>query len=165
MQMQKKVICRGITISTLACVMAITLPSHAVKAQEMLPLFGDVTIGKKFSPDPVMMRGMSGGYTPGRIIAGRRDTPTGACTGFFDRKPDHTLQLNHKFKYLRLKVRSPEDTTLIVKGPDGVWCNDDFQGQNPEIVGDWLPGQYQLWIGSFSRRGYFPYTIEITEVK
>jgi hypothetical protein len=154
-----------IKLSVLACVVAIALPTNAAKAQEILPLFGDVTIGNRFSPDPIMMRGMSGGPTSGRSIAGRRDTPTGACTGFFDEKPDHTLQLTHKFNYLRLRVLSPEDTTLIVKGPDGIWCSDDFKGQNPEIVGQWLPGQYQLWIGSFGKNLYFPYTIEITEVK
>ncbi len=163
--MTKVSIYQRIKLSFVISVIAIAFPPNVAKAQEILPMFGDVTIGNKFSPDPILMRGMSGGSTSGKSIAGRRDTPTGACTGFFDAKPDHTLQLKRKFDYLKLKVTSPGDTALIIKGPDGVWCNDDFKGQNPEIVGEWLPGQYQLWLGSFLKNKYFPYTIEITEVK
>lgn len=128
-------------------------------------LFGDVTVSRKFSPDPLKVRGMSGGTMSGKQIAGRYETPTGPCTGFFDEKPDHTLELTSKFDYLKLLVESPEDTTLIVKGPGGTWCNDDFEGKNPGIVGEWLPGTYNIWIGSFRKDRYFPYTLEITEVK
>ena len=164
--MTKSLIYQKIKLSFVICVIAIAFSSNAAKAQEiLLPMFGNVTIGNQFSPDPMKMRGMSGGSTPGKSIAGRRDTPTGACTGFFDQKPDHTLHLNRKFDYLKLKVSSPGDTALIIKGPDGIWCNDDFKGKNPEIVGEWLPGKYELWLGSFVKGEYFPYTIEITEVK
>jgi len=160
-----KTLHQRIKLSFLVCVIAIAFPLNSAKAQKILPMFGDVTIDKNFSPDPMLMRGVSGGSTPGRVIAGRRDTPTGACTGFFDEKPDHTLRLNRKFDYLKLKVTSSGDTALIVKGPDGIWCNDDLKGKNPEIVGEWLPGQYQLWLGSFSQDKHLPYTITITDIK
>ncbi len=127
--------------------------------------FGDVTIGRKFSPDPWTVRGMSGGTLTGRQVAGRGETPTGPCTGFFDQKPDHTLELTSKFDYLKIKVESPEDTTLVISGPGGSWCNDDFDGKNPGIIGEWLPGTYNIWIGSYKKDQYLPYTLEVTKVK
>jgi hypothetical protein len=54
---------------------------------------------------------------------------------------------------------------MIIKGPGGVWCNDDFDGKNPGIVGEWLLGTYQIWIGSYKEKEYLPYTLKITEVK
>jgi hypothetical protein len=66
---------------------------------------------------------------------------------------------------MKLVVESPEDTTLIIKGPGGTWCNDEFEGKNPGIVGEWLSGNYEVWIGSYKKEQYLPYTLKITEVK
>ncbi|MTJ08323.1 hypothetical protein FJR38_02190 [Anabaena sp. UHCC 0253] len=135
-------------------------------AQPASPIFGDVTIKHPFSPDPLTVRGMSGGSIPATQIAGKKETqPTGPCKGFVDLAPDHTLNLISKFDYLKLVVQSPADTTMIIKGPGGTWCNDDFDGKNPGIVGEWLPGKYQIWIGSYEKNDYLPYTLQITEVK
>ncbi|MFM7363661.1 MAG: hypothetical protein ACKO11_03975 [Cuspidothrix sp.] len=135
-------------------------------AQTASPIFQDVTIDHKFSPDPLTVRGMSGGSISGDTIAGKKETPpTGLCKGFVDKDPDHTLKLMSKFDYLKLVVDSPADTTMIIKGPGGVWCNDDFDGKNPGIVGEWLPGAYQIWIGSYQEKEYLPYTLKITKVK
>ncbi|MBF2064099.1 MAG: hypothetical protein IGS39_06700 [Calothrix sp. C42_A2020_038] len=136
-----------------------------VYAQETPPIFGDVTIGTKFSPDPITVRGMSGGEIPGQKVTNVTETPTGPCTGYFDEKPDHTIELKNRFEYLKLQVQSPADTTLIVRGPGGTWCNDDLDGKNPGIVGEWLPGTYNVWIGSYEKTKYIPYTLQITEVK
>ncbi|WP_211173408.1 hypothetical protein [Brasilonema bromeliae] len=136
------------------------------RAQETSPpFFEDVVIDQNFSPDPFIVRGMSGGSVPGREIARRRETPTGTCTGYFDEEPDHTIELTSKFDYLKIEVRSPEDTTLIIRGPGGSWCNDDFDGKNPGMIGEWLPGTYYVWIGSFKKDRYFPYTLRITQIK
>jgi hypothetical protein len=82
-----------------------------------------------------------------------------------DETPDHTIKLNSNFDYLKLQVQSPQDTTIVVKGPGGTWCNDDVNGKNPGISGEWLPGNYQVWVGSYEKDKYFPYTLQITEVK
>ncbi|TVP58506.1 MAG: hypothetical protein EA343_21395 [Nodularia sp. (in: Bacteria)] len=146
--------------------LGITSVFHAVaNAQEAPPIFGDITIKRQFSPDPLTVRGMSGGSVPGKKVAGRSETPTGPCTGFVDETPGHTLKLTSAFEYLKLLVESPQDTTMIVKGPGGTWCNDDFEGKNPGIVGEWLPGSYQIWVGSYEKDKYYPYTLQITEVK
>jgi hypothetical protein len=134
-------------------------------AQEASPIFGDVTIQHPFSPDPLAVRGMSGGSIPGSKIAGKKETPIGQCKGFTDQAPDHTVKLTSKFDYLKLVVDSPADTTMIIKGPGGTWCNDDFDGKNPGIVGEWLPGTYRIWIGSYKENEYPPYTLKITEGK
>jgi hypothetical protein len=149
----------------LATVAVTSIVNTSVRAQEVPPIFGDVVIGKKFAPDPITVRGMSGGEIPGKQITNAPDTPTGACAGYYDEKPDHTIELKNRFEYLRLRVESPADTTLIVKGPGGTWCNDDLDGKNPGIVGEWLPGTYNVWIGSYKQNSYIPYTLKITEVK
>ncbi|GAX36679.1 hypothetical protein NIES3585_27150 [Nodularia sp. NIES-3585] len=146
--------------------LGITSVTHAVAdAQEAAPIFGNITIKRQFSPDPLTVRGMSGGSVSGKNVAGRSKTPTGPCTGFVDETPGHTLKLTSAFESLKLIVDSPQDTTMIVKGPGGTWCNDDFEGKNPGIVGEWLPGNYEIWVGSYEKGKYFPYTLQITEVK
>ncbi|WP_414546623.1 hypothetical protein [Nostoc sp. CCY0012] len=164
--MSKIILNKGIKLSLMIVMVSVSAAIHVIAdAQEAPPIFGDITINQQFSPDPLTVRGMSGGSVPGKQIAGRSETPTGPCTGFVDETPGHTLKLKSAFEYLKLLVQSPQDTTMIVKGPGGTWCNDDFEGKNPGIVGEWLPGDYQVWVGSYEQGKYFPYTLQITEVK
>ncbi len=157
---------RGTRLSLTILTLFLTSTIHArADAQKTPPIFGDITISDKFSPDPFIVRGMSGGSVPGKQVAKRVQTATGPCTGFVDEAPDHTLVLTSKFNYLKLQVESPADTTLIIKGPGGTWCNDEFNGQNPGMVGEWLPGTYQIWVGSYEQGKYLPYTLQITKVK
>ncbi|MFH7026833.1 MAG: hypothetical protein ACHBN1_15835 [Heteroscytonema crispum UTEX LB 1556] len=163
--MLRKVLVKGIKLSFAILAIAIAEANTAYAQETPPPIFGDVTIGRKFSPDPWTVRGMSGGTIPASQVAGRGETATGPCMGFVDEKPDHTLVLTSKFDYLKLKVQSPEDTTLIVSGPGGSWCNDEFDGKNPGIIGEWLAGTYRIWIGSYNKENYLPYTLEITEAE
>lgn len=128
-------------------------------------IFENVTIRPRFSPDPMTIRGISGGSVPATTVAGRRETPTGPCVGFVDEPPDHTLVLTSFFNYLSLQVESPQDTTLVVSGPGGTWCNDDFQGKNPGIAGQWQPGTYRVWVGSYDKNNYHAYIIRMSEVR
>ncbi len=166
--MSNKLLSKAIKLSLLFLSLATASGINTeVKAQETPPpIFGDITIERPLSKDPLTARGMSGGTIPGKNIADNRtDTPTGACTGYMDREPDHTLKLKNKFDYMKLVIESPEDTTLIIKGPGGTWCNDEFEDKNPGIVGEWLEGNYEVWIGSYQKEHYFPYTLKITELK
>lgn len=144
---------------------ALFAPTLAQPVQ--LPLFERVTVSPKFEPDPIAIRGISGGEVAAEKIAGRQETPTGPCAGFADEEPDHILTLTAFFNYLSLQVESPQDTTLIVRGPGGSWCSDDqmSRGKNPGIAGQWLAGTYEIWIGSYKPKSYQPYALEITEVK
>jgi hypothetical protein len=75
------------------------------------------------------IRGISGGSVAANSVAGRKETPTGPCVGFVDEPPDHTINLTSFFNYLSLVVESPQDTTLVISGPGGSWCNDDFRAK------------------------------------
>lgn len=165
--MSTKLTNRAINLSfallSLTSVFAIDKVASAQKTPP--PIFGDITIKHPLTKDPLTVRGMSGGTISAKKIAGRTDTPTGACTGYMDREPDHTLRLKSKFDYMKLVVESPEDTTLVIKGPGGTWCNDEFENKNPGIVGEWLSGNYKVWIGSYKKEHYLPYTLKITEAK
>jgi hypothetical protein len=85
--------------------------------------------------------------------------------GYVDQQPDHTIVLTEFFDYLRLEVQSPENTTLVVRGPGGVWCNDTYNGQNPGIAGQWFSGTYQVWVGSGTPDTYHPYVIRISQAR
>ena len=147
-------------------------------------IFENVTIAPEFAPDPMQIKGISGGCIPaGPLeapshrnlsdgcaptddhITGVAETQTGPCVGFVDQQPDHTLELTTFFDYLSLKVHSPGDTTLTITGPGGTWCSDDSQDKNPIVAGQWLPGIYQIWVGSYEKNQYYPYIITISQVK
>lgn len=161
-KMSTKLISRAIKLSfVFLSVTTTSLISTVVNAEEA-PIFGDITIEHPLK-EPLTVRGMSGGTIPVKQITDRTDTPTGACTGYIDKEPDHTLRLKNKFDYMKLVIESPEDTTLVVQGPGGTWCNDEFEDKNPGIVGEWLGGEYYVWIGSYKQEQYLPYTLIITE--
>ncbi len=132
------------------------------------PIFEHLTLSPDLAVmgDPIILDGVSGGSIPARQVAGRRDTPTGACLGFVERAPDLTLTLTDFFDYLSLQVISPRDTTLVVRGPGGSWCNDDYAGtKNPGVAGQWLAGTYEIWIGSYQDRDYHPYRIQLSQIR
>ncbi|MGA9379375.1 MAG: hypothetical protein WBV73_11455 [Phormidium sp.] len=130
-----------------------------------IPIFQSITINPQFRPDPQIVQGISGGMEFAREVAGRRDTEIGPCTGFVDRHPNHTLLITSPLNYLRVQVISPADTTLIISGPGGTWCNDDYQGKNAGIAGQWLPGTYSIWVGSYRQNRYAPYKILFSEIE
>ncbi|MGB3405288.1 MAG: hypothetical protein WBA77_21570 [Microcoleaceae cyanobacterium] len=127
------------------------------------PIFENITLSPNFTPDPLTVRGLSGGSVLAEKTTGRAKTPTGLCIGFIDEQPDHTLVLRDFFNYLSLRVKSNADTILVIKGPGGSWCSDNNEGINPGITGQWLSGTYQIWVGSYQSDGYHPYIINITD--
>lgn len=145
-----------------SCLTEAIVLTSMVQAQSP-PMFENVTLSPKFSPDPTEVRGISGGSVSAREVAGQADTPTGGCLGFVDAQPNHTIELKAFFNYLSLQVQSPEDTTIVVKGPGGTWCNDDFQDKNAGLDGQWLAGTYQVWVGNYKKEKATPYTLRITE--
>lgn len=59
------------------------------------------------------------------------------------------MVLETNFSNLEMRVESDLDTTLVISGPGGVWCNDDSGSKNPAIAGAWLPGTYRIWVGAY----------------
>ena len=122
----------------------------------------DLTLNRNTLSQPVTIQGISGGTITALEIAQTDNTSTGYCDGFANRQPNHILKLDNFFEYLRIEVESSADTTILVRGAGGVWCNDDAGSANPVIEGRWQPGIYQVWVGSYRKNSNNDYKIKIT---
>ena len=129
-----------------------SLSAAASQANALSPGFGSVEL-----------KGTAGGDVAARDIAGRSDTATGPCVGFTGSQPNHVLRLNAGFNDLTVLIKSGTDTTLVVKGPGGTWCNDDFQGKNAGLDGQWQAGEYRVWVGTQVKNQSIGYTLRATE--
>ena len=137
--------------------------AESLPAKKSALMFQDITISPQLNHDPEVVRGISGGAEETTKVSGRSKTETGDCIGFVDALPDHKITLTNSFKFLNLKVLSSGDTVLLIRGPGGSWCNDDTNGRNPSISGEWLKGTYEVWIGSYELNSSHPYLLQITE--
>jgi len=155
----------GLMLSTIASLFLVSLSALLTPlTQAQTPSNSStITLSPGFSPNPTELGGTVNGTTSLKEIVGQSDSPTGQCTGFADTRPDLTIVLTDFFNSLSLLVTSSDDTALAVKGPGGIWCNDDFQGKNPGISGQWLPGIYKIWVSSYSKDHHPAYTVQITE--
>jgi hypothetical protein len=88
------------------------------------------------------------------------------CRGYVPAAPQHTITLTAPFATLRFSVHSdPTDTTIVVRSPTGqVFCNDDTNGLNPEIVNSFPAGPVQIFVGNYSSSAPpAPYTMDISQ--
>ncbi len=111
---------------------------------------------------PLTIQGTSGGAIAAQEISQTEKTATGYCDGYVSPQPNHLLKLESFWEFLRLEVASQADTTILVQGAGGVWCNDDAGTTNPIIEGQWQPGLYQVWVGSYQANSTNDYQIKIT---
>ncbi len=153
----------GLAIFFQQCIVSAAPAQAQFLAQPVI--FNSLRLHDGFVPDPQKLRGISGGTVLSREKLAVRESPTGACVGYIDHYADHLLTLETFFDYLKLTVKSQGDTVLIVRGPGGVWCNDDSQDHNPVIAGEWQMGNYELWVGSHGQKTFHPYVLEITQGK
>lgn len=122
-----------------------------------------ISLGSGFTPNPTVVQGTGGGTLRAAEVVGVRRTPTGPCLGYVRRSPHQRLTLTNDFSDLELHVTSDTDTTLIVEGPGGIWCNDDSDGHNPVIRGEWLPGDYSIWVGAYRPQARPSYELSIRD--
>ena len=122
-----------------------------------------VTLAAGFTPNPTVLVGTGGGDRPAAEVVNTRNSPTGPCLGFISTQPHEEVTLNSRFSNLEMRVEADLDTTLIVAGPDGVWCNDDSGSQNPAIAGEWLAGSYRIWVGNYQAGEVPRYELSITD--
>lgn len=110
-----------------------------------------VQINSKFQPDPLVVRGTSGG------------AKSSDC-GNIAAKPNQVIQLKDPLPYLRLTVKSAGQPTLLIQGPGGRFCvlADRYSGGNPEISGFWKAGRYSLYVGDRAQ-GQHPYTLSVSQ--
>lgn len=108
-------------------------------------------INPKFQPDPLVVRGTSGGAK-------------GSDCGHIAAKPNQVIQVSESLPYLRMSVESAGQPTLLINGPSGRFCvlADRFSGGKPEISGFWQAGKYSVYVGDRAQ-GQHPYTLSISQ--
>ena len=121
-----------------------------------------ITLGNEAFANPLVVEGISGGKQKATEIVKTESTTTGYCNGYINSQPNHTLVLSEFWEFLKIEVNSSTDTTIIIEGPGGVWCNDDSVNANPAIEGQWQPGNYKIWVGSYQENVNHSYQIKIT---
>lgn len=109
------------------------------------PFFGTVALTDTSGsePDPVTI--MAGGHQ-------RADRIHNDCVGFIQKgSPDVNLDNGDGMNSLFISARSPTDTTLVIRAPDGSWhCNDDAMGFDPMVTFQGAAkGVYHIWVGTF----------------
>lgn len=110
-----------------------------------------VQLQPQFNNDPIQLQGTSGGLQ-------RSD-----C-GSISEQPSQTLEVGQQFPYLRLRVESAGEPTLLIEGPTGRFCilADSTVGEQPEMSGLWTVGTYRIFIGDLAG-GQHSYTLSITQ--
>ena len=123
--------------------------------------FGSHAVGSMGGPAAAhVLSGSSGGPIDS---SGAHDAFSGPCSGWVNANPNHLLEVTSYQDYLRLAVTSEGDTTLVVHGPSGFLCNDDAYGIDPELEGQWVPGIYRIWVGSYYDGQNLHYELEISQ--
>ncbi len=137
---------------------AIPAPAQNVSGN---PLYGTANLQAGFTPDPYTVNVTAGGGTDARTL-----NLGSGCVGFIaTRQPDFRVNYQAGSFPLIFRARSSADTTLLINGPDGLWyCNDDFEGFNPQVA---FPrpasGQYDIWVGTFGPNSAAA-TLSVTEL-
>lgn len=121
-----------------------------------------VTINDDIATKPITLSGNTSGNLKAIEVSQTESTATGYCDGYISPQPNHLIELESYFDSLRLEIESSADTTVLIKGNGGVWCNDDSGSANPIVEGQWREGQYKVWVGSYQPDTSNDYQIEIT---
>lgn len=148
-----------VTATTLAAIVAVS-GARAQPVHDSLVLSPD-------GPRSGTLRGRAGGNTsfPAAVAQRPRDDRGNACLGFGTLRPNHHAILEGDFRSLTFQVNSGrQDTTLVVKGPDGLLlCGDDTDANNPDArIRAALPaGTYEIWVGAFEAGQEFSYELTV----
>jgi len=122
--------------------------------------YGEISLNAGFPGDPYVVPVTSGGTIDAA------DSISNDCRGQISNAPDFQLTYSAGSLPLAFVTDSPDDTTLIVNGPDGQWyCDDDSAGSlNARVLfSKPLSGVYDVWVGSFGG-GYHKATLNVTEL-
>ena len=159
----------------------ITVTPPVVKAGAlptgMTPAFGEQSLAAGFPQDPLLIPATAGGP-----LAAADVLPEGSCdglaAGYIAAKPSYRVaytagDFTLRFFYfntggpaLLAEDFDPQDTTLIVRGPDGVYhCDDDGAGLLQPEIGFEGPqsGNYDVWVGSYLPDAYVEGYLVVTE--
>ncbi|MGK7893249.1 MAG: hypothetical protein AB4372_06370 [Xenococcus sp. (in: cyanobacteria)] len=144
--LRREAIVKNLSLFSIISTIVSLLVTFTTLAQEIEK---NITLDGQINPNPMIISGMSGGNIPASEVVHTKETSTGLCEGLVNQQPNHLLVLKTFFEFLKLEVTSATDTTILVQGPGGVWCNDDYYNDNPALEGQWQAGKYKVWIGSY----------------
>lgn len=139
-----------------AATVALGLGLGTVAAQDYTldPINGAAKLAAGFAPDPMVVDVQAGGELDAYEAT--------SCYGLIEAAPAYRVYYTAGDAPLVFSVTADIDTTLIISDPEGNWvCNDDTNALNPEVVfAAPLGGQYDIWVGTFSKAG--PITVPLT---
>ena len=136
------------------------------------PLFGTFQITNGFLPDPWIFTAIAGGLVDSTTLDLGPD-----CRGFINDRPDINMEwVTDSSGPVRIFFISDEDTTLIIRDPEGNFiCNDDNDFGTPadgspinllspgvEIETP-IEGTYNIWVGTFRDRSIGAGYLMVTE--
>ena len=106
----------------------------------------------------ITQEGRSGGTTDAA-------THGDECVGMIADTPDHTFTVTGTVN-AKFAVTAVADTTLVILGAGGPYCNDDgAEGLNPDLTAELAAGDYRIFVGNYdSDEGAVPYTLTVTYV-
>ena len=137
------------------------LASPKVAAQVLVPASSEsVTL----SEEGIRFEGTTASeYNLMRLSA--RDRRRRLCLGYASEEPSHVLLLSGEVNRLSLSVVSDGDTTLLVEGPRGIDCNDNYRRNSRDAAvrsGEWPAGTYRIWVGSFEKGDRINYKLLVS---
>lgn len=135
---------------------ALAAEAAAVKRVSEQCTFGSIEIVPSFDPDPLLIRGISGGDR-------EASTLSSGCKGWVSELPNHVLMAPALPVKLRLIVSGESDTTLVVQRPDGSFrCVDNSEGVNPIVTWELPDGATKIWVGGRERGERAVYALGVT---
>ncbi|CAN1211196.1 Peptidase S1 [Tumidithrix helvetica PCC 7403] len=117
-------------------------------------------LSPRFSPDPQVYIGTTSGSTSLQSLAGLTQV-NGSCQGLASQTANYIFVAEKPFSFLSLKVIAIANgkATLLVKGPDGIYCRNSSK---PSLEGTWASGTYEIWVGSETGES-IPFRLSISE--
>ncbi len=123
--------------------------------------FGQVRLTSGFAPDPHAVTVSAGGTI-------ESTSANESCSaGYITARPQFSLRYRAGDLPLFISATSEEDSTLVVRTPNGEWlCDDDSGGSlNPLVsITDPRSGRYQIWVGRFGSQDLAPAVLQISEI-
>ncbi len=125
-----------------------------------IPDYATLNLKAGYEPDPAVVNVLAGGDIKSK---------TGGFEHFIVSRPSVRLNYTTGKWILTIYAQSEENTTLLVRLPDGTWiANDDGVGAGHNPVLKFLTpqsGQYDIWVGSLDGTKTPRATLFVTELK
>lgn len=151
----------GRILTAAAAITLIAAPAYAQRIQSNAQgIYGTVNLVSGFTPDPHVTTVNAGGPIDVSTVSNN-------CRGFISERPSFTLNFRKGDMPLYVGVVADDDTTLVIRSPNGQWMCDDDSGDDLNPVVSWSNprnGRYQIWVGRFGSADTAPASLYISEI-